>query len=245
MAHSSLERADEFLKVFDQKFYRKYSEIESFNASRDPYWRFLLTGMQCAEACKSCPLLRAIVAIEVAVHAGHVGMLPPQAASQMFSGLEAKFGFSIEQSNVQSDLRDERIPEILDMAIKGLPSPDSIPEAVLSRLLKGAENLAVCDHITGWVNESKELAYWKHDFKYFANQILDRLQIDSAKRQNFEKLVVKKIEGAKARRLEGMARSMQDGSLQEMMQKMMRPKVQEYEGGPWRPMTDEEMAEMG
>ena len=80
MAHPSLERADEFLRVFDQKFYRKYSEIESFNASRDPYWRFLLTGMQRAEACKSCPLLRAIVAIDVAVHAGHVGMLPPQAA---------------------------------------------------------------------------------------------------------------------------------------------------------------------
>lgn len=245
MSHSSLDRADEFLKVFDNKFRRKYSEIESANASRGPYWRFILTGMERAEACKSCPLLRAIVAIEVAVHAGHVGMLPPQAHSQMFSNLGDKFGFEIQNSNAPSDVRDERIPEILGMAIKGLPSQDAIPEAVLSRLLKGAESLAVCDHITGWVKESKELAYWKNDFKDFAQQILDHLQVDSKGQQKFEKLVSKKIEGAKARRLEGFHRSMEDGSLEEMMKKMMRPKVQEYEGGPWRPMTDEELAEEG
>lgn len=53
MSHSSLDRADEFLKVFDNKFRRKYSEIESFNASRGPYWRFILTGMERAEACSS------------------------------------------------------------------------------------------------------------------------------------------------------------------------------------------------
>ena len=38
-------------------------------------------------------------------------------------------------------------------------------------------------------------------------------------------------------------RSMHDGSLQEMLREAMRPKVQEYEGGPWRPMTDEELEE--
>lgn len=83
-----------------------------------------------------------------------------------------------------------------------------------------------------------------NDFKDFAQQILDHLQVDSNGRQKFETLV-SKVEGAKARRLEGLRRSMEDGSMEQMMKKMMRPKVQEYEGGPWRPMTDEELAEEG
>ena len=244
MAHSPLQRADEFLAVFDQKFYKKYSEIDSFNATRGPYWRFILAGMQKAEACKSCPLLRAIVAIEVAIHAGIVGMLPPKAASQMFSGLEAKFGIPIEGSkSPKSDVQDEKIPKILELAIEGLPSSQEIPEVVRNRLLQGAEALALCDHITGWVKESKELAYWKSDFKDLSLQLLAHLDLDPAGFEDFQKRVSRKKDDAKARRLESMTRSMKDGSLEEMMKKAMRPKVQEYDGGPWRPMTDEELEE--
>ena len=244
MAHSSLQRADEFLEIFDKKFYNKYSEIDSFNATRGPYWRFILTGMQRAEACKSCPLLRAIVAIEVAIHAGHVGMLPPKAASQMFSGLEAQFGIPIEGSKSPSDVQDEKIPKILELAIEGLPSSQEIPEVVKNRLLQGAEALALCDHITGWVKQSKELAYWKSDFKDLSLQLLAHLDLDPASHQDFQKRVSRKKDDAKARRLESMTRSMQDGSFEEMMKQHMRPKVQEYDGGPWRPMTDEELEEM-
>eukprot|EP00439_Symbiodinium_sp_Y106_P028317 s3892_g3.t1 len=98
-------------------------------------------------------------------------------------------------------------------------------------------------HITGWVKQGKELSYWEHDFKHFANLLLDHLEVDQQSRDAFDGKVARKIEGAKARRMEGLQRSMQDGSLQEMLQQAMRPKIQEYEGGPWRPMTDEELEE--
>ena len=95
MAHPSLKRADEFLEVFNRKFDKKYSSIESFNAARKPYWQMILTGMERAEACKSCPFVRAIVAMEVAVRAGHAGMLPPKASAKMFltSPTAELFGF--------------------------------------------------------------------------------------------------------------------------------------------------------
>ncbi|CAE7550411.1 mcfN [Symbiodinium microadriaticum] len=243
MAHPSLKRADEFLEVFNRKFDKKYSSIESFNAARKPYWQMILTGMERAEACKSCPFVRAIVAMEVAVRAGHAGMLPPKASAKMFSGIESKLQIPIETSKDGVDLQDEKIPAILGMAIRGLPSRNEIPAPVLARLLYGAEGLAVCDHITGWVKEGKELAYWEHDFKHLANLLLDHLEVDQQSRAAFDGKVARKIEGAKARRLEGLQRSMQDGSLQEMLQQAMRPKIQEYQGGPWRPMTDEELEE--
>ncbi|CAE7662169.1 mcfN [Symbiodinium sp. KB8] len=233
MAHPSLKRADEFLEVFNRKFDKKYSSIESFNAARKPYWQMILTGMERAEACKSCPFVRAIVAMEVAVRAGHAGMLPPKASAKMFSGIESKLQIPIETSKDGVDLQDEKIPAILGMAIRGLPSRNEIPAPVLARLLYGAEGLAVCDHITGWVKEGKELAYWEHDFKHLANLLLDHLEVDQQSRAAFDGKVARKIEGAKARRLEGLQRSMQDGSLQEMLQQAMRPKIQEYQGGPW------------
>ena len=73
----------------------------------DPHWNAACGSMQIL----SVPA--AIVAMEVALRAGHVGMLPPKASSKMFTGLEAKFRIPIETS--------KEVPEILGLAIRGLP----------------------------------------------------------------------------------------------------------------------------
>jgi len=175
--HPSLVKADAFLAVFNEKFEKKFGGELTASKHRTPYWDMVVSGMQKAQACRSCPFLACIVACEVAKRANGP-MLPPQAYNMMMQQVCGQTG--IGYKGTESKVDDSLVPKILEETIRNLPddcSPLAIPGDVHRRLehcLKelGENNDRICDAVYG---KGKELGYWKKDLRDFAEDILKKL----------------------------------------------------------------------